>query len=134
MRYWFILLVGVLLAGCFNDTAAPLPTDQIFGRYPLRRMNGEELPQVYTDLPTFRLEIVRGVITLNPDSTFADSTELRRIENSQTRRVIDVAEGRFELIGDTLHLRSTRGERYSMHFTSRTLTQQLGGSILVYRK
>jgi len=134
MRRLFIMFTCLPLTACFSDTAAPLPSDRLEGRYLLRRMNGEDLPQVYTDLPTFRLEIIRGVITLHPDSTFADSTELRRTENSQAKRIIDVAEGRYQLDGDTLRLNSTRGERYKMAFSSRTLTQQLGPAVLVYRK
>ena len=131
-RPWAIGALAILLA-CFHDSAAPIP-DEVHGRFLLRTIDGKPLPQVYADLPNFRLEFISGRIVLHEDGSFADSTELRRTESGLVRRVIDVAEGTFVQAGDTIKLESTRGEHYFMIFANPNLTQNLGGRLLVYRR
>jgi hypothetical protein len=131
-RSWAVAGLFILF-GCFHDSAAPIRHD-VHGRFLLRTIDGKPLPQLYTDVPNFRLEFMSGRIVLHEDGTFADSTELRRTENGLVRRVIDVAEGTFVEANDTVRLTSTRGERYFMVFATPTLTQNLGGRLLVYRR
>ena len=97
-------------------------------------MDGEPVPHVYTEVTNFKLEFVGGSLTLREDNTFSDSTDLRRTENQVAHRVIDVAEGNWVQAGDTLKLNSTRGEHYFMLFSAQSLTQNLGGRILLYRR
>ena len=127
------LLLGVLLlAGCYEEVGGPAPT--IFGRYLLRSVDGQAVPAIMTDIPNFKVEIMTGTIFLNNDNTFTDSTEIRRTDGQVARIVTDVAHGSFVRTGDTIDLSSTRGEHYSMTIADRTLTQNLGGSVLLYRK
>lgn len=121
------------LLGCYSDSAAPVPVT-VPGRYVLRTLDDQPLPAVYADQPNFRLEFIRGVVTLQKDLSFTDSTEIRRTENQLARRVVDVAEGTYTRDGVNVNLSSTRGERYTMTFGGRTLTQRLGGATLVYHK
>jgi hypothetical protein len=122
-----------LLAACQEDNTAPVETT-VYGRYVLRTLDGDVVPAVFTDATNFKIEIMKGVVTLNTDHTFTDSTDVRRTEGTLVRRVIDVAAGTFAQNGGVVTFSSTRGERYTMTFADRTLTQNLGGSILVYRR
>ena len=128
-----ILAVILAAGGCFHDSTAPVPVS-IHGRWVLKSMDGAPVPQVYAEVSNFRLEIVRGTLILNPDNTFSDTTDIRRTENQLLRRVIDVAEGTFMHVGDTIKLSSTRGEKYFMIFVDQSLKQNLGGKILLYKR
>jgi hypothetical protein len=125
--------VLLLLAGCFHDSAAPVPPT-IHGRWVLKTMDGAPVPQVYAEVSNFKVEIVRGTLVLREDNTFSDTTDIRRTENQLLRRVIDVAEGNWFQVADTLKLNSTRGERYFMIFSNQSLRQNLGGRILLYKR
>ncbi len=132
IRLRYTILVAVLLAGCYEEVGGPAPT--IFGRYTLRSVDGEAVPVIMSQVPNFKLEIMTGTITLNSDNTFKDSTDMRRTDGTVARIVTDVAQGSFVRTGDVIDLSSTRGEHYSMTVAERTLTQNLSGNILLYRK
>jgi hypothetical protein len=133
-RFSRLILLG-MLAGCYGETSAP-ESFTLHGRYTLRTVDDEPLPAVMSEQPNLRIEFMRGVVTLNQDLSFTDSTEVRRTESTLVRRVIDVAAGTYTRAGDVVNLNSTRGERYSMTIgsSSQSLTQQLAGSVLIYRK
>ena len=131
-RLLFTILGVVLLIGCYEEVGGPAPT--IFGRYSLRTVDGEAVPVILTDIPNFKVELMTGTIFLNADNTFTDSTQIRRTDGQVARIVTDVAHGSFVRSGDIIDLSSTRGERYSMTIADRTLTQNLSGNILLYRK
>jgi hypothetical protein len=134
MKWSLLAVLGSgLVGGCHTDHTAPEPTS-VYGRYVLRTMNGKPVPEVFSTSPTLRLEFMHGAVTLHPNHVFFDSTEIRRTEGTLVRRVIDVAQGTFVQTGALISLTSTRGERYSMTFDQRTLTQNLGGSVLLYRR
>ena len=128
-----IVAVSLAVGGCFHDSTAPVPAT-IHGRWVLKSMDGAPVPQIYAEVTNFKLEIVRGTLVLNADNTFSDTTDIRRTENQLARRVIDVAEGTFTQVADTVKLNSTRGEKYFMIFANRSLTQNLGGKILLYKR
>jgi hypothetical protein len=133
-RFSWLILLGVL-AGCYSETSEP-ESFTLHGRYTLRTVDDQPLPAVMADQPNLRIEFLRGVVTLNPDLSFTDSTEVRRTESTLVRRVIDVAFGTYAQSGDVVNLNSTRGEHYSMTVrnVNQSLTQQLAGSVLIYRK
>ena len=131
-RVLHVMLGPLLLIGCYEEVGGPAPT--IFGRYSLRTVDGEAVPVILTDIPNFKVEIMTGTIFLNADNTFTDSTEIRRTDGQVARIVTDVAHGSFVHNGATIDLNSTRGEHYSMTLADRTLTQNLGGNILLYRR
>jgi hypothetical protein len=130
-----VMMIALLLAtgACFHDSMAPNPPT-IHGRWRLRTMDGEPLPYVYAEVTNFKLEFVSGSLTLREDNTFSDSTDLRRTEYQIARRIIDVAEGNWTQVADTIKLNSTRGEHYFMVFSEQTLKQDLGGKILLYKR
>src|SRR5262245_27263226 len=111
-RFSRLFILGVL-AACYGETSAP-ESFTLHGRYTLRTVDDEALPAVMADQPNLRIEFMRGVVTLNQDLSFTDSTEVRRTEGSFVRRVIDVAAGTYTQAGDVVNLSSTRGEHYSM--------------------
>lgn len=122
-----------LAAGCQVDHTAPEPVS-VYGRYTLKTMNGQRVPAVFSSSPNFKIEFMRGMITLHQNQEFYDSTDIRRTEGTLVRRVMDVAQGTFVQNGAVISLSSTRGERYTVTFDQGTLTQNLAGSILVYRR
>jgi hypothetical protein len=126
------MLAVLLLSGCYETSSGPAPT--IFGRYSLHSVDGLRPPATMTEIPNLKLEIMTGMITLNSDNTFTDSTEMRRTDGAVARRYSDVAHGSFVHAGESIALSSSRGEHYSMAIEGRSLTQNLSGTILVYRR
>ena len=78
-RHGLVLLL-IIATGCYVDGAAPLP-ETTDGRYTLRTVDDLPLPAIITDIPNFKVEFIRGIVTLEPDMSFTDSTEVRRTEN-----------------------------------------------------
>ena len=107
-----------------------------YGRYALRTINGEALPGVVVENSVARLEFLSGSLRLNRDNSFTDSTDLKVTPTQGAARlVVDEAAGTFRFSADTVFLDSTRGEHYYMVFqVAGSLTQELNGSRLVYRK
>ena len=128
------LLLLVITSACVDPAG---PEELRFGRYTLRRMNGDALPGVLVENSIARLEFLSGALWLHRDGTFTDSThaKLTALTSGTVKMVNDVAAGTFRMSRDTLYLNSTRGEHYHMIFQAAgSLTQELSGSTLVYRK
>lgn len=125
----------LIVAGCADASG---PGDSRLGRYRLARINGSELPGVVVQNAAVRLEFLSGALRLNADDSFTDSTSIKRTELVQgaVTFLTDVASGTYRISQDTVYFDSVRpGEEYFMVFQAAgSLTQQLGGSILVYRK
>ena len=130
-----ILLSALVITACI-DTAG-VDEELRYGHYTLHRMNGELLPATFTANTIGRVEFLRGSLWLHRDGSFSDSTEVKvtTLSDGAQRFVLDVASGMFRISNDTLYLNSTRGEQYHMRFqVAGSLTQELSGSTLVYRK
>ena len=128
------LLLALLLSACV-DTAGV--DDLRYGRYTLDRMNGMALPGTLINNSVARLELLSGSLWLHRDGNFTDSTQARltAVKGGTVQFVTDVAAGTYRIAGDTLYLDSTRGEQYHMIFQAAgSITQELSGSTLVYRK
>jgi hypothetical protein len=124
----------MVLVACVDSVA---PDTARLGRYRLSKINGEDLPGLVVQNTVARLDFLSGALRLNKDGSFTDSTNLKRtpVGPGEVTFVTDVAAGLYKISGDTLYLDSTRGEHYFMTFqSSGSLTQLLGGNILVYRK
>ena len=129
------LAVLLVTGACASDAYGP-DYDR-YGRYVLSTINGDELPALISETWVSRLEFLGGSLRLNRDYSFTDSTDVRvtPLTGGSVRRTTDVAAGTFRFSRDTLYLDSTRGEHYHMVFQiAGSLTQQLAGSVLVYRK
>ena len=133
MKRQGLTLLVILATACYSDSAGPV-ADTTEGRYTLRTVDDQPLPAVIADVPNFRVEFMRGIVTLQSDLSFTDSTEVRRTENQVVRRVIDVAAGTWSRTGNIVTLNSTRGEHYTMTLSGRELRQTLAGSTLLYKK
>ena len=130
------LAVLLWFSACGDDATAPI--ESRYGRYALRRINGDELPQIIVENAVYRVEFLEGALRLNPNGTFTDSTE-RRVTSFQGGTFVtlstDVAAGTYRISGDTVFSSSTRGELYHMTFQAQnSLRQELSGSILLYRR
>jgi hypothetical protein len=123
----------VAVTACYSDSSAP-PTDTLHGRYVLRTLDDRPLPAVFSEQTNLKVVFLSGVITLQPDLSFTDSTEIRRTEGQLVRRIVDVAEGSYSRNANSINLRSTRGENYTLAFSGQTLTQNLAGVVLIYRR
>jgi hypothetical protein len=124
-----------LLPACVDTTA---PQEDHYGRYTLRRINGVAPPGAVLESSVARLDFLGGTLHLNKDLTFVDSTRMKVTplrNGSDVQTVVDVAAGFYRISNDTLHLESSRGEKYYMRIqTSGSLMQDLSGVILLYRK
>lgn len=128
------LLTALLLSACIDTTGVD---DLRYGHYTLDRMNGMALPGTLISNSIARLEFLSGSLWLHRDGNFSDSTKARvtSVKDGTVQLVTDVAAGTYRIAGDTLYLNSTRGEHYHMVFQAAgSLTQELSGSTLVYRK
>jgi hypothetical protein len=139
-RWLGVWLLGVI-GSCGTDVVGV--NDSRFHRYVLRSIDGRVVPTIFQESATSRLEFLSGAIRLNADGTFTDSTEIRvtpmfhgqPLAGGEVQHHFDVAWGLHRLGGDTVYLSSLRGEEYYMVFgASGSLTQQLGGAVLNYRR
>ena len=129
-----ILVALLTLPACVDTTA---PQEDFYGRYTLRRINGIAPPGAVLESSVARLDFLSGIIHLRNDLSFVDSTRMKvtPLRGGDVQTVTDVAAGTYRVSNDTLHLESTRGEKYHMLFqTAGSLVQDLSGVILVYRK
>lgn len=135
-RGTFALFALLLTFASCSDASGP--GSSRLGRYTLRKINGADLPGIVAENSVAKLEFLSGALRLNTDGSFTDSMDLKVIplQGGDIRRLTDVASGSFTISKDTVYFHSVRiGEEYHMVFqTAGSLTQELGGSILVYRK
>ena len=125
----------VLLGACVNDATSP--NNDRLGRYTLRTINGSVVPALVFESTSARLEFLSGALRLNRDLSYTDSTDLMvtPLKGGDIRRVVDVSAGTYRFAGDTVFFDSTRGEHYFMVFQiAGSLTQELAGAVLIYRK
>ena len=131
-----LVFTALLVTGaCATDSLSP--TEERFGRYTLRTINGDGVPALVFESTSTRLEFISGALRLNRDNSYTDSTDVKvtPLKGGDLRRVIDVSAGTYRFAGDTVFFDSTRGEHYHMVFQlAGSLTQQLAGAVLVYRK
>jgi hypothetical protein len=124
-----------LVPACVDTTA---PQEDHYGRYTLRRINGLAPPGAVLESAVARLDFLGGTLHLNKDLTFVDSTRMKLTplkNGGDVQTVVDVAAGLYRVSNDTLHLESSRGEKYHMRIqSSGSLVQDLSGIILLYRK
>ncbi len=141
MKHRALFCLLLLCASCTSDAAGP--TEGHLGRYRLRTIDGREVPTIHTETANSRLEFLSGSLRLNSDGTFTDSTRIRvtpmfrgqPLPGGEIVESFDVAWGLHRMSGDTIYLDSVRGEHYFMlRQPSGSLTQDLGGSTLVYRR
>ena len=134
------ILLSLLVIGC-GDASGPETSH--FGRYVLRTLNGKAVPTIQSENANGRLEFLSGSLRINSDNTFTDSTEIRvtpmfrgePLPGGEVQHYYDVAWGLHRISGDTVYLTSIRGEHYFMVFqASGSLTQQLSGNLLQYRR
>jgi len=135
MRYVFLAAL-VFAAACKDSPAPPATPDPNIGDYPLRTINGNPPPQIVDEDTTGTYEILYGIVKLNANKSFVDSTELRYVPKTGSPETwSEVARGTWHVKNDSLFLSPTDADTYAMdiEFTGQ-LVQDFFGILLVYRR
>ncbi len=105
------------------------------GVYPLRTINGQPLPFLYSQIGDDKVEFMDGTVTLNADKTFIDATTFRVTEQGVVTTEVDLGDGTWSLSGATVRFLLADGSSYSMTWNGTdTLTQVFDTFTLVYQK
>lgn len=126
------LLAALLLVAC-SEAPTVATGDDFTGDYPLRSINGFTPPQIIDQDDTGVLSIVGGLVRLNADKTFMDSTLLQLVTADAVQTEADVARGTWRVTADSIFFLVSFTE-YGMARAGLELTQEFDGHILVYRK
>lgn len=133
MRRLLLILGSVYATACGGDT----PTargDPVEGTYPLRSINGHPPPQIIADDADGVLSILSGVVILESNRNFVDSTDTQLVTPTGTLVEADVGRGTWRVTGDSIVYRLATGGEYAMRFDGNEMTQDFFGIILVYRR
>lgn len=104
MRAAIALLALVAVVGCGKDSSGPktLP-----GTYPLRSVDGRNLPAMVLQSPGYSLEVTDGTITLNANGTFTDSYSFRENDGGTVTNVTIPCAGTWSQSGNSITLEET---------------------------
>ena len=128
-----LALLGALLLLACSEKSPVATGDAFTGDYPLRTINGFTPPQIILQDGTDALSIVGGLVQLNADKTFMDSTLLELVTPQGVVTEAEVARGTWQITGDSIFFLTSEGP-YGMARAGLELTQEFEGHILVYRK
>lgn len=137
MRRLLSILAAALvlpLTACGDDDGPSGPTFEASGTYNLATINGENPPVVVAQVDADFIEITAGVIELNADNTFRDSTTYRISEGGAVRTEADVFTGTYAQTGNAVTLTLADGGAYALSVSEDALTQTVAQFVLVYRK
>jgi hypothetical protein len=144
MRQFAVLLSAALLvATACRESTNPPPADPMPGDYPLRAIDGNAPPQIVFEDTSGRFSLLAGLVRLNADRSFVDSTDVQFVSSTgQVNVQSDVARGTWRVSHDTLFLLPAGSPSYHMAITVNgiELTQEflldesLPPVMLVYRK
>jgi hypothetical protein len=126
--------IAVALAAC-SDSTGP-DTDDLVGSYDLITIDGASLPVIVDQIGEDKAEITMGTVTLDPDGTFGDATELRITEGGVVTTEVQSTQGTWTVSGSTVSFVPNDGSgNYSMTWNGQLrLTQVFQGFTLVYEK
>lgn len=100
----------IVIVACSAMVESPITLQ---GDYRLTSVNNVSLPVAIASVPPEILQLTGGRITLEADSTFIDSTFSRLMITTPGAPVVEYRDGvagRWERVGDTVHMRSKQGE------------------------
>ena len=132
-----LLFAALLLVTACKESTDPPPPDPMPGDYPLRTIDGNQPPQIVYEDTSGRFSLLAGLVRLNADKTFLDSTDVQFVASTgQVDVQSDVARGGWRVSNDTLFLSPLGSGAYRMAVTVKglELTQDFDGIALVYRK
>src|SRR5688500_11077455 len=88
------LAILLLIPACYASTSPELSR---LGRYPLRRINGAQLPSEVYENSVARIHFIGGTLPLKSDQSFVDSTvvQVYRTREGDSLLATDVAQGTY---------------------------------------
>lgn len=124
------LLAFVFAAACGDSTA---PTENVTGAYPLRTINGANLPYVET-VGNTRFELVSETITLLDNGTFTVTGSVRLTEGTLTETENFNEQGTFTRIGTAITFVVPEQSSISGTLANDAITFSSDGLTYVFRK
>lgn len=113
-----LLLAVVSLAVCSRppteEASAPVETapEAWEGRYRLVTANGDSLPALLDHRPGCSVQLVYGALTLHEDRFYFTDTTRERCEAEASRQESRIAQGTYEVAGETLRFRPDSGAAF----------------------
>lgn len=135
-RLMTVLAAAIVLplTAC-GDRDPTEPAAAVSGRYPLRTINGQNLPFTVQRVGNDSAEVIHGSITFRADSTFSDSVTFRFTIDDEVTIDEDAITGTYRLSGTAVTLTPADGSNaYTLSVSGTTLTQTFDQFALVYRK
>ncbi len=132
-----LLVLGIGITACDSVTEPTTP----IGEYSLLTFNGDNLPSTMFEDATFRLEVVRGTLELEIDSTYFATIVTKETVDVAVSEYVDTLQGRWTqdvvtgTITFTLPIDNTTftGSWSGRHITA-LVTSGLQTSSLVFQK
>jgi hypothetical protein len=92
------------VAACSDDSDPGAPSN-ITGTYPLRSVNGDEIPAILIDLGTaYKLELLSGNLIINAGSTFSETLTYRETEDGAATTETFTCTGTYTRNGNSISL------------------------------
>jgi hypothetical protein len=120
------------VAACSDsDSTSPRTAAGVFE---LETVDGAALPVIIDQLADTTLEITAGTVSLDAGGSFTDRTDLRLTEGATVTTGSETAVGTWTQSGSVITFQPSGGAPYTMVLSGSTLTQQIFGLSLVYRR
>jgi hypothetical protein len=136
MRKVLAFALWLSVAGCGSEPSG-LAAD-VAGTYSLATVDGSPPPFVYIEAPGYQDVILGGLITLSPDGTFTDATNLRTTRDAVMVEKSVILRGTWELEGFVVVFtpdpRVGRGRPYTMSFREGRLTLVEAGVTSIFER
>lgn len=130
-RALLLALFAFLTAAACGDSTAP--TENIAGAYPLRTINGANLPYVEVVANT-RFELLSETITLLDNGTFTVTGSVRLTEGTMTETETFTEQGTFTRNGSAITFIVPQEDNISGTLANDAITFSSDGLTYVFRK
>lgn len=128
------LAMLVAVAGCGGDSTGPREVD-VSGAWALRTIAGTALPVTVFESAEFRAEFVDGTLTMRNDGTWDIRVSVRETDAGTVSSATATGGGNWRRVAAGLMLHDdTDGSEYSATISGRTLSLDVGGTVMVFER
>lgn len=102
-----VLALVFSAAACGDDDGPTGAPANITGTYPLRSVNGDDVPTTILEVPGYKFEILSGSLVLNSNNTFTEQATFRETENGTVTETPLTCSGTYTRNGNGITLNET---------------------------